>query len=283
MDSPFIDDNYVRDVFWYHTTTHVAWPDQSFDPASTLDDLTKRRMESQTGSGAVERWASRQKTKALHVGSYEAAIENMFRRIHNQDGSGGQFYLFRIVLDRSCRIAPGLHLDRMGLMGDVQLSDLCEPPLNVYRYVNEHEDVSGVSLALNSDAIYKVQKIAVPVPIADQNAVAEEYRAELERGVNDEPSEGADPLSQIRARVLTKEVRKQQHIRSVANRLTRSVADELPWSPGRDFSLDLAGNSQEEIESFVLKLEGLRLLVSTSDSVLDNLTTQPWRIFDSTS
>lgn len=276
--SPFQRDNYVREVYWYHTSTHANWPDQSYDPEATLDDPSRRRMESQIGTGAVQRWALRQKRKALHVGSYEAAIENMIRRIRDQVGSAEQFFLYRVVLDRSCRMAPGLNDDRMGLIGDIELSELCSPSQNVYRYINRFEDVSSVSLALNLDAISKVQRIAIPLPFTEPDETVQEIINQLVYDTMVEPPNDDDPLSRIRARVLTVEERRKQYVTGGASKLVTSVARTLPWSPGRNFTLALAGTSRHNISEFASKVVGMKLLIEDSDSVLQELDNQPWRV-----
>ena len=38
-------------------------------------------------------------TKALHVGTYETAVENMLRRMHDLVEAGSQFYLHRVTLE----------------------------------------------------------------------------------------------------------------------------------------------------------------------------------------
>ncbi|HET7477105.1 MAG TPA: hypothetical protein VFJ97_13920 [Dermatophilaceae bacterium] len=84
-EDPVHNDSAVRGFHWYHSSTHENWPDSNFDPAARLTADTNRRMEAMgSGVGAVERWAERQKAKALHVGTYEAAIENMFRRMETK-------------------------------------------------------------------------------------------------------------------------------------------------------------------------------------------------------
>lgn len=43
---PVHDDSTVRDMYWYHSSTHAVWPDRDFDPAAQLTDDTKEVMES---------------------------------------------------------------------------------------------------------------------------------------------------------------------------------------------------------------------------------------------
>ncbi|MDQ7993287.1 MAG: hypothetical protein AAGC63_09310, partial [Propionicimonas sp.] len=76
-----------------------------------------------TGPGSVERWTARQKAKALHIGTYEAAIENMVRRKADQSGSGEQFFLYRVELSPDCVIEPGVHKEPTNFVGDAHLAD----------------------------------------------------------------------------------------------------------------------------------------------------------------
>lgn len=78
---PALDDDTVAQFFWYHTSTQPDWPTRNFDPAAVLTAETRRMMD---GEQRVAAWAARQRAKALHVGTYEAAVHNMLRRIRNQ-------------------------------------------------------------------------------------------------------------------------------------------------------------------------------------------------------
>ena len=99
QDDPAHADSYVRDVHWYHTSTHPTWPDKDFNPAAGLTEVTKLRFRAGgSGNAGLERWVEQQKAKALHIGTYESAIENMFRRMRYQAGSAEQFYLYRVRL-----------------------------------------------------------------------------------------------------------------------------------------------------------------------------------------
>lgn len=69
----------------------------------------------------VAAWAERQRAKALHVGTYEAAVHNMLRRIHDQADHGAQFYLYRVHLKPSVVVWPGWLIDPSNFVGDVVL------------------------------------------------------------------------------------------------------------------------------------------------------------------
>lgn len=141
---------------WYHTTTISDWPQINYDPRSRTTAEALRRMEKMMGSGGVERWAQRQKSKALHVGTYEAAIENMLRRMRDQHEPDSPFYLFRVELRHDVGIEPGVHREPTNWVGDAQPKDFLSPGNLIYRYINEHEDPGGISLALTVQAIASV-------------------------------------------------------------------------------------------------------------------------------
>lgn len=101
-------------LIWYHTTTCADWPSMGFDPAKGLTDLARRRMG---GEARVQAWADRHRNKALHVGTYEAAIHNMFRRCADQGDQGEQFYLNRVFLKPSAVVDEGWLTDPSNFVG----------------------------------------------------------------------------------------------------------------------------------------------------------------------
>ncbi|TCC64757.1 hypothetical protein E0H73_10385 [Kribbella pittospori] len=157
-----LDDSVTR-LFWYHTSTQPDWPTKDFDPAAGLTAETRRLMG---GDRRVAAWAESQRAKALHVGTYEAAIHNMLRRIDDQADRGSQFYLYRVHLEPTTAVRDGWIVDPSDFAGDVMLHDVCPPGINAARYLNYHEDPGGITLALGRDAIASVQRVAVPAPDA---------------------------------------------------------------------------------------------------------------------
>lgn len=156
-----LDDGKVPTLSWWHTSTHSDWPSEYFDPAASLDEATRLRMG---GDTAVARWAARQRARALHIGTYEAAVHNMFRRIHDQSGAGETFFLYRVTLRTDIVLQDGCGPEVVDFMGDAALSDVCAPGIDAVRYVNAHEDPGSISLALGRSAIEAVQGIRVPTP-----------------------------------------------------------------------------------------------------------------------
>jgi len=98
-NDPALQDNLVSTFAWYHTSTSPDWP--SPDYAAQFENRLKW-VERDFGISR-DNYLAQQTSKALHVGTYEAAIENMLRRMENQDDGTKQFYLYRVAL----RLTPG--------------------------------------------------------------------------------------------------------------------------------------------------------------------------------
>lgn len=160
-DDPALDNERASQFSWYHTSTHADWPAKNFDPGASLTHETRALMG---GDDRVAAWAAHQRAKALHVGTYEAAVHNMLRRIRSQGDYDSQFYLYRVHLKPSVSIRDGWRTDPSNWLGDVFLDDVCPPGVDVARYLNYHEDPGRISLALGRDAIASVQQIAIPPP-----------------------------------------------------------------------------------------------------------------------
>lgn len=160
-DDAVLDDAEVARFAWYHTSTQPDWPTKGFDPEAVLTPETRRMMG---GDRHVAAWATRQRAKALHVGTYEAAVHNMLRRMRDQADHGSQFYLYRVHLKPSVVVRKGWLVDPSDFVGDVVLNLVCPPGVDVARYLNYHEDPGGLSLALGRDSIAYVQRVAIPLP-----------------------------------------------------------------------------------------------------------------------
>lgn len=272
QDDPSHDDSKVRETFWYHTSTHPNWPDRAFDPTATITDITKRRLQEIGGDGrGLERWATRQKAKALHLGTYEAAIENMLRRMTDQNGADEQFYLYRVRLRRNASIEPGVHPERANMAGDVQLAELCAAGVDVLRYVNTHEDPSSVSLAVRLEAILAVQVIPVPLAVNAADAWVSAGAARLIEAARlpaPEPKTKFERMQRHRPSALSIE----------ASKMEDEVADRLPFGlRDRFHRLFDEENLSAEPAAFPSKLIGLAALVNDPLAVLGLLDTVPSR------
>lgn len=157
---PVLDDAFAVSVNWYHTSTHSDWPRTFYDPSHEWNEDHRRQMKVMFPK--ID-WGKKQMTLALHVGSYEAAIQNMLRRIADQADGGKQFYLYRVRLVPTVTFREDLLVDPAPAFGDLPLRDACPPGIDVARYLNLHEDEGGISIALGRDSIASVQRITVPL------------------------------------------------------------------------------------------------------------------------
>ncbi len=127
--------DWITDVAWFHTSTHNVWP----PPGVAARD------------------------RAIHLGTYEAAVNSMFYRMSAMDEAHRAFHLHRVVLPRSVSIDPRLGEDRGQMLTDiVDLQMATEGGHDGYRYVNRKEHRGSISLALDPIVITSVQTVALP-------------------------------------------------------------------------------------------------------------------------
>lgn len=98
---PALDDNTIPLVAWYHTTTEPEWP-QRERPALLLGPHA-----AYMPPDVIARMLALHADQALHIGTYEAAIESMLRRMRDQDDAISQFFLCRVTLHRMVTVEPG--------------------------------------------------------------------------------------------------------------------------------------------------------------------------------
>lgn len=248
---PVLDDDLVARFFWYHSSTQPDWPARDFDPAAVLTPETRRMMG---GEQRVAAWAASQHSKALHVGTYEAAVHNMLRRMRDQADRGSQFYLYRVRLKSSLAVREGWLVDPSNFVGDVMLKEVCPPGVDVARYLNYHEDPGGLSLALGRDAITSVQRVAIPLADPwDQDWVRNAVAA-LD-GASDTVAPASGRLGRFIWRSSPRAV--------LARKLVAVLADDLPADLRNQFVSAAAFTEGDDTEQWA---RGTRALV---DLVVD--------------
>lgn len=256
---PALDDDQVARVTWYHTSTQQDWPKKYFDPRAALTRETRLMMG---GDERVAAWAARQRAKALHVGTYEAAVHNMLRRIRDQADHGSQFHLYRVRLKPSVVLREGWLIDPSNFVGDVVLDEVCPPGIDVARYLNYYEDPGGLSLALGRggrDAIASLQQVAVPLLDAWDDSWVRDAVAALE-----DTSGTVAPTTGRLSRFM-----RPSSPRAVLGReLGKALADRLPVNLQDQFASATAFAEGEDPERWARWTSGLLGLIEGPGRVL---------------
>lgn len=222
-----LKDPKLLEAHWYHTSTNPGWPALVDDPGSRLDSQTRQRMEAMIGSGAADRWIETQRTKCLHIGTYEAAICNMLRRIGDQGNANDQFYLFQVRLRRDSKVRDGWIKDPGGLVGDSQPSKIMPGGEDITRYINDFEDRGRVSLALRTGTIEAVKRTQVMLSLINAKNSAKDKSASG-------PIESQELTSILE---LTQEI--PQTVRAQFFRAARSIRDSKDTTNQAQRILDL--------------------------------------------
>lgn len=199
-DDPVLDDQQASRVAWYHTSTAPAWPRAARPmPASAVRLLTSvLRPED------VHRARHTYETQALHLGTYESAIESMLRRMRDQDDGGEQFYLYRVALRRGLIIEPGWRDENVAEAAQITQSALRK--VDAIRYLNVYESPGSLSLAVQQRSIHSVQRVSLPVRVVEVTAESPllsevaEIRAQIEE-IESTRSAVLDPHEQRQQRV----------------------------------------------------------------------------------
>ncbi|MBB1259124.1 hypothetical protein [Streptomyces alkaliterrae] len=260
-DDPALDDRVAR-FFWYHTSTQPDWPTRNFDPAADLTSGTRMMMG---GEQRVAEWIARQRAKALHVGTYEAAVHNMLRRMRDQADQGSQFYLYRVRLKPSVVVREGWLVDPSNFVGDVVLDEVCPPGVDVARYLNYHEDPGGLSLALGRDAIASVQRIAVPLPDTGDGGWVRDAVVAIE-GVSGTGVPATGKLARF--------IRPSSSRAVLGRELGASLAGRLPVNLQDQFASAAAFAEGEDPEQWARRTSGLFDLIDDPTRVLAALDRQ---------
>lgn len=157
LSDPATDTAQIERMAWYHSTTRTDWPPTDESP----------------------------EVNATHLGTFESAIENMFRRMDDESDAKTQFYLNRVRITCTESEVSPLGVEPTDFLGNVRLRLLSEKGFRVVRYVNVHEQPGSISLAVVPSVITHVQTLAIPLSLdTRESAVSREilvsYTAELD-------------------------------------------------------------------------------------------------------
>lgn len=234
----------------------------------------------------------REQSKALHLGTYESAIENMHRRIRNQADRGRQFYLHRVSVTLTTDdIDPEVRHESHEEASQLTLDDL--DPFQAVRYVNVEESPGSVSLAIRPVVINTIQTLPLPCmgltvpPVAQVVDAAGLVDAELE-GINAElrqiPSHDFVTAVKLRrqgdagAMRRAELERRQREIRErFEAQLDATYLGGMNPIVRENFSAAFGWPPDEPPESIHGGFRVQAALLSRSADVIANLTSQPLR------
>ena len=170
-----LQDDWVGRLYWYHSSPYENWPDAAAYAAEFEARLAKVPA---LGPFTPQQLLEQHTSRAVHVGTYEAAIENMMRRRHDedrQDCTPVRYWLHRVQIRLTAGdLAPDVGEELADFMGNVPLSMLHEHGgARAVRYVNANEADGSISLAIDPAVIAAVATIEIPVEsIAVETAAA---------------------------------------------------------------------------------------------------------------
>jgi hypothetical protein len=162
-DDAALDNERINTLAWYHTGTSPNWPTM-VDSDVRRAELTAAARSLHMPADQIERWIDGELNKALHVGTYEAAIENMLPRIRDQCDEPTVFYLHRVALMVGpARLNDGYRNEDHEPAAELTTIDLRAEGLDAVRYLNVNEAVGSISLAVLPETIAWVQTISLAV------------------------------------------------------------------------------------------------------------------------
>lgn len=147
---------------WYHSSTYQDWPSPTY-----RDDVAALVQQSVLPASKHAEMIAERTSLALHVGTYAAAIENMLRRMADEGSSSDRYWLHQLeVRLQPGDLSPEVHRELSGWFGAVHISELSKLGARAARYVNTHEAVGSISLAIDPSVIARVRTIPLPAASA---------------------------------------------------------------------------------------------------------------------
>lgn len=235
---PALNTERIARFFWYHTSTYADWPSNDFCPVKAQRGL------------------------ALHVGTYEAAVHNMLRTLARPSDSDRQFYLYRVRLRPDVVVREDWLIDPSDAYGDVVLTDVCPPGVDVARYLNYHEDPGGISLVFGRDAIASVQQVTLPLSSTGWDEWMRHAVDALENA-SDDPVPVMDVLGRLR--------QGSSQRMSKGDDLAADLAGRLPINLREEFERAITFTGEMGHQEWVSRAVGLINVIENPQHVLSAL------------
>jgi len=152
LNDPALENEQLNRLAWYHTSTSPDWPSPSYEEQQR-ERLRDVRLVTDNQIAMLS-------GLALHVGTYEAAIENVLRRMKYQDDRNSRFFLYRVALNLDpSRVEAGYRDENEQRAAHLSSTELRDEGLQSVRYLNVYESPGSLSLAVTADAIAAVQVV----------------------------------------------------------------------------------------------------------------------------
>jgi hypothetical protein len=235
------------------------------------------------------------KNQAIHLGTYEAAIDSMLRRMRNQGDQDSVFYLHRVRLRPDLVIEPGWRDENSAEAAKITRFDLADGGIEAIRYLNAYEAVGSLSLAVVREAIESTQRVVLPVPAIvaqpDKTTLIQIHalRDDVSAVIEDHSRDELTPLAKLRQKRSARERRVTRQIPpeayDAARKMKEFIADlyleGLSPVARDDLLRSLQGpgtaDTYEEDRTWLDKFIGLAALLTHPDEVQEVICSQPWR------
>jgi hypothetical protein len=289
---PSLNDRKVRSFAWYHTSSIPDWPKDAHPMPPAEQEFMADKMTAE-GMVAVRNIRENQ---ALHLGTYEAAIESMLRRMRDLDDGGTPFFLHRVGLRTGdLTIEPGWRDENTEEVSQITQHALGQS--HVVRYLNVRESPGSISLALRPNALQAVQTVSLPVPavelasasrslpqIARIRSLIDQIEAARPEGDLDETDRFRQKMAQRRGVPFLKSPTPEQYdlLEQIANLIADEYLSGVSLPVRDDFirSLDAWHLAQETLEddvAYVSRFASMARLLTQPEEVIQSLRDQPAR------
>jgi len=299
-DDPALDNDAVASFAWYHTSTDPDWPSPDY-ARRFVEELEQHHYHLVMSR---ELFISDHTTKALHLGTYETAIENMLRRMDDEDDGGSQFYLYRVALRLDpARINAGYRDENHEEAAQLTISDLDRDGLDAVRYLNVHEGTGVLSLAVRPEIIDAVQRIRIPLPELTTPGTPDLVRGDINalekaKGEMEAAQAKVESIPATRRRMmyfgvypdpdgLAKQAGDLEHHyidlwRQLENRLAEIHLPHVSPVIRRDFNEAMASwksdNPTSGADDFIEAYRAMAALFERQPDVINSVADQDWRV-----
>lgn len=148
---------------WYHSSIYPDWPSLPAFRRDLAADLLNSLLEVDQHEKAIDE----QSSSALHLGTYAAAVENMMRRTHDEPTPNSRYWLHQVeIAFQPGDLFPDVGGELSGWFGKVHMTELAKRDARAVRYINTHEAIGSISLAIDPQVIRRVRTIQVPIDAA---------------------------------------------------------------------------------------------------------------------